>query len=282
MTEKSPYITCKDHLVSGEEFQLIETTIDGILQTVPIPNPDQIGQYYESESYISHTDSKENLIDKIYQFVKNYSIKRKYNTILKYKKEPKTLLDIGSGTGDFLSASKQYNISSIGTEPNEQARTLSRKKGNTVVKNLDEIPNQKFDVITLWHVLEHVHDPATYLEKINSLLNENGLLLIAVPNYKSYDCTYYKNNWAAFDVPRHLWHFSKPGMKKLLEEQNLIITTYKSLPFDSFYVSLLSEQIKTGKKNLVKAFCIGLLSNIKAINSKEYSSILYLINKKAK
>lgn len=282
MVEKSTYISCKDHLVSGEEFDIKQTSIDGILKTTPVPSPDKIGRYYESQSYISHTDSKENSIDKIYQFVKNYSIRKKYKNILQLKKDTKNLLDIGSGTGDFLSAAKQYNISSLGTEPNEHARKLSKEKGNTVVENLDQLSNKEFDVITLWHVLEHVYDPKAYLQKINELLNQDGLLLIAVPNYKSYDSNYYKSNWAAFDVPRHLWHFSRTGMKNLLEEQDFKIIKYNSMPFDSFYVSLLSEQIKSGKKNMFKAFFIGLLSNLKAITSKEYSSILYIVQKNTK
>ncbi len=273
---------CKDHLVSGEEFQIKETSRKGILKTLPVPEPNKIGDYYASESYISHTDSKDNFIDKIYQLIKKISIKRKYRTILKYKKDSKTLLDIGSGTGDFLNVSKDYNISSIGTEPNEHARELSRKKGNTIVEYLDQIQDKKFDVITMWHVLEHVYDPTMYLKKIHNLLHRDGLLLIAVPNYKSYDCKYYKSNWAAYDVPRHLWHFSKSGMKQLVEEQDFKITKLKSLPFDSFYVSLLSEEIKSGKKNIVKAFYIGLLSNLKALSTKEYSSILYIVEKNTK
>src|SRR5690606_281401 len=282
MTQNSVHIICKDHLVSGEEFQIEKTTVPGILRTNPTPSQDENGRYYDSESYISHTDSKANLVDKLYHIVKGYSIKKKYRSILKHKKEAKLLLDIGSGTGDFLKAAQHYGISSMGTEPNEQARKLSIEKGNTVVPDLDQITDQIFDVITLWHVLEHVYEPRTYLQKIDSLLNQNGLLLIAVPNYKSYDCKYYKENWAAYDVPRHLWHFSKSGMKQLLEENNFEIKKYKALPFDSFYVSLLSEKNKNGSKNLVKAFFTGLKSNLKARGSGEYSSILYIATKNSK
>lgn len=282
MVEYSTHIICKDHLVSGEEFHIKETPMKGVLKTYPTPDKNKIGYYYESNSYISHTDSKDNFIDKIYQFVKNYAIKSKYKTILKLKPNTKKLLDIGSGTGDFLSASKNYNISSTGTEPNEQARKLSKAKGNNVVKELEELKGDKFDVITLWHVLEHVYEPSAYLKKIDALLNKDGILLIAVPNYNSSDAKHYKNFWAAYDVPRHLWHFSKTGMKELLEKQNFKITKYKALPFDSFYVSLLSEENKSGRKNLVKAFSIGLLSNLKAKRTSEYSSILYIAKKNTK
>lgn len=282
MTQNTVHIICKDHLVSGEEFQIEKTTVPGILRTNPTPSQDEIGRYYDSESYISHTDSKASLVDKLYHIAKEYSIKKKYKTILQYKKQTKTLLDIGSGTGDFLNSAQHYGISSTGTEPNEQARKRSIEKGNTVVQDLDQIKDQTFDVITLWHVLEHVHNPNTYLQKIDSLLNQNGLLLIAVPNYKSYDSIYYKENWAAYDVPRHLWHFSKSGMKQLLKEHNFEIKKYNALPFDSFYVSLLSEKIKTGNKNLIKAFYTGMKSNLKAIHSGEYSSILYIVTKNSK
>lgn len=279
MEKNSTYIVVKDHLVSGEVFQVKKTNINGILKTTPVPEQQNIGKYYQSNSYISHTDSNDNFIDKIYQIVKRYSIKNKYKTILKYHKKPKNLLDIGSGTGDFLSASKQYNISSIGTEPNEQARNLSLKKGNTVVKQIEDIQNRKFDVITLWHVLEHVYHPTEYIKQIKDRLDDNGILLIAVPNYKSYDSAYYKNNWAAYDVPRHLWHFSRVGIKSLVEKESLEIINYKPLLFDSFYVSILSEQNRTGSKNIIKAFIIGLISNLKALFTNEYSSIIYLVKK---
>src|SRR5690606_28172583 len=162
---------------------------------------DEIGRYYDSESYISHTDSKANLVDKLYHIVKGYSIKKKYRSILKHKKEAKLLLDIGSGTGDFLKAAQHYGISSMGTEPNEQSRHLSIAKGRTLVPDLDPITDQIFDVMTLWHVLGHMYEPRTYFQNVDILLNREGLLLIAVPNYPSYDSKYYYEHWAAYDVP---------------------------------------------------------------------------------
>lgn len=279
MIEKCVHLICKDHLVSGEKFQIETTSIEGVLKTVPVPDKTRIDHYYQSELYISHTDSKDNFIDSIYQKVKKFAIKSKYQTILKNKPDTKKLLDIGSGTGDFLKAAKHYNISSVGTEPNEQARKLSKEKGNIVVENLEDIREEKFDAITLWHVLEHVYEPSLYLDKINKLLDHNGILLIAVPNYNSFDAHYYRAHWAAYDVPRHIWHFSREGMKKILEKHNFKILKYQSLPFDSFYVSLLSEQYKNGRKNLMKAFFIGLRSNLKAIKTKEHSSILYIAKK---
>ncbi|WP_335966711.1 class I SAM-dependent methyltransferase [Galbibacter sp. PAP.153] len=272
------YIRCKDHLVSNESFNLKKTEIHGLLQTTPQPLPEEIGKYYESQQYISHTDSKKNLIDKIYQWVKSYSIKNKHNVIKKYHPKAKSLLDIGSGTGDFIKyLNKYYNC--FGTEPNKNARKISIKKGNTVVEKTEDLPLKKFDVITLWHVFEHLHNPEEELRKIKSLLSNDGILIIAVPNYRSYDAKHYKENWAAYDVPRHLWHFDKTAMETLLGKENIFVVKILPLIFDSFYVSLLSEKIKSDKNNYIKAFISGWKSNWKAKTTGEYSSLVYLCRK---
>ncbi|MDG3582991.1 class I SAM-dependent methyltransferase [Galbibacter pacificus] len=272
------YIRCKDHLVSNESFNLKKTEIHGLLQTTPQPQPEEIGKYYESQQYISHTDSKKNLIDKIYQWVKSYSIKNKHNVIKKYHPKAKSLLDIGSGTGDFIKyLNKYYNC--FGTEPNKNARKISIKKGNTVVEKTEDLPLKKFDVITLWHVFEHLHNPEEELRKIKSLLSNDGILIIAVPNYRSYDAKHYKENWAAYDVPRHLWHFDKTAMETLLGKEKFFVVKILPLIFDSFYVSLLSEKIKSDKNNYIKAFISGLKSNCKAKFTGEYSSLVYLCRK---
>lgn len=278
--EKSIYLTVKDYSVSGEEFELIYNREFDFLETSPQPSPEKLPGYYESEDYISHTDSKRNLFEKVYHVVKRKSLKRKLNIINSCSDEEKSLLDFGCGTGDFLKIAKQDKWSVSGIEPNNQAREIANSKTNNAVFNSEhllKLKSESFDVITLWHVLEHLPKLEDHLSIFKNLLKPNGTLIIAVPNFKSYDAKVYKNYWAAFDVPRHLWHFSRMSINKLMALQNMkVIKTYPML-FDAFYVSLLSEKYKTGTMNPFWAFWVGCLSNLKAITSKEYSSVIYII-----
>src|SRR5690606_21315037 len=178
MIEKCVHLICKDHLVSGEKFQIETTSIEGVLKTVPVPDKTRIDHYYQSELYISHTDSKDNFIDSIYQKVKKFAIKSKYQTILKNKPDTKKLLDIGSGTGDFLKAAKHYNIASVRVERNDLARKISQEKGTIVVEHLEELIEEKLHTITPGHVVDHVNDASLELAKINNLLDHNRILLI--------------------------------------------------------------------------------------------------------
>jgi len=243
------------------------------------PQPDNLDKYYESEAYISHTDSKKTLMDKIYQYIKALNIRFKLNLIDHYTNKSKKLLDVGTGTGDFLVAAQKKGWNILGIEPNKNALEKAREKRIAVLPTLNSIPQQKFDIITLWHVLEHLPDLDSQITNLVELLEENGTLIIAVPNYKSYDAKYYKEHWAAYDVPRHLWHFSKTSIDSIFLEHNMKVVKTKPMLFDAFYVSLLSEKYKTGKTNTLKAIWIGLLSNLSGIWTKEYSSHIYILQK---
>lgn len=276
-SKQNTFIKTKDFLVSGEEFSLIFSEEQDVLKTTP--TPENLEKYYQSEEYISHTDSKETIFEKAYQLVKKIALNNKVKLIKKLNNGSGKLLDVGSGTGDFLAVSKENNWKVFGVEPNKEARTLSEKKGVSVCESLTDIQEFNFDVITLWHVLEHVQDIDSYVSIISKKLKPNGILIIAVPNYKSKDAQHYKEFWAAFDVPRHIWHFSKSGIKRVLKKQNLKLLKTKPMWFDSFYVSLLSEKYKTGKLNWVNAIFIGLYSNLSGLWSKEYSSHIYIFKK---
>ncbi|MGZ0015699.1 class I SAM-dependent methyltransferase [Yeosuana sp. AK3] len=279
---KSPKLVVKDHSVSGEMFELIHNKEFHFLETKPQPTLDKLPDYYKSEDYISHTDSKRNLFETTYQFIKKIANKRKLKLINTYSKSGKVLLDMGCGTGSFLQIAQQHGWKVSGIEPNQDARKIANKKIGDLVFDVDhliKLEKERYDVITLWHVLEHLPNIEEHLKIFNSLLKQNGTLIIAVPNYKSYDAQFYKNHWAAFDVPRHLWHFSKTAISKLVALENMkVIKTYPML-LDAFYVSLLSEKYRTGTMNPFRAFWIGFLSNIKGIQTKEYSSIIYCIKK---
>tara|TARA_R100001480_G_scaffold83176_1_gene91453 strand:- start:226 stop:1074 length:849 start_codon:yes stop_codon:yes gene_type:complete len=272
------YIRAKDFLVTGESFNLLLDEEREMLITSPKPDDEDLGRYYESENYISHTDSETGLMANVYQRVKKYSLNLKCRLIKKMSGGTGSLLDIGAGTGDFLKLAEEYHWEITGVEPNDVARENAEKKGIKLYTKLDKITNTHFDVITLWHVLEHLPNLQEDIEKIERLLKPGGSLIIAVPNYKSFDAKYYKEFWAAYDVPRHLWHFSRKSMQNLFSD-NLTLERSKPMLFDSFYVSLLSEKYKSGKTFSIKALFVGLWSNLLALLSKESSSIIYCYQK---
>ena len=281
-SNKKPYLSCIDYTVSNKKFDLIYNAKLDMLETFPQPKVEELGSYYQSSDYISHTDAKKSLIDKVYQIVKKYALNRKLKLINSFNTSENNLLDIGCGTGDLLVTCKSNGWNVVGVEPNNNAKKLAESKLNrqstsTIFSDVDQLTPEKFDVITLWHVLEHVPNLELYISKLKSLLKPNGVLVIAVPNFKSFDALYYKQYWAAFDVPRHLWHFSQTAIQKLFSKQEMDLVKILPMKFDSYYVSLLSEKYKTSRSNFIKAFYVGFKSNLKAMSSKEYSSLIYVL-----
>ena len=274
---QSVFIKVKDNSVSKESFELLIDEELQLLKTHPQPSLDVLPKYYESEDYISHTDGKRSLFEKLYQIIKSYSLNKKVSLINSLHLQKGSLLDIGAGTGDFLATAKKSGWQITGIEPNEKAKAISISKGVSFADNLESIESHSFDVITMWHVLEHVPNLENQIIELKRLLKPNGTIIIAVPNYKSFDAKYYGAFWAAYDVPRHLWHFSKISIEKLFAKENMKLIKILPMIFDSFYVSLLSEKYKNGKMNFIKAFYIGLKSNMKAKRNLEYSSHIYVI-----
>ena len=281
-------LTCQDHTVSKEYFELLFDDNLEMFVTSPKPEESDLTKYYESDEYISHSNTKKSIIDKIYHLVRKYTIHQKIKLLDTFDKTYKTILDIGAGTGDFLLACKKNDWEIKGIEPNVKAKAIAIKKFQSSKANIyNTIEDLKtavkkqhlktFDVITMWHVLEHVPNLTEYISTLKQLLKPNGTLVIAVPNFKSYDAEHYKEFWAAYDVPRHLWHFSRIAIEKLFKAENMKVVNVLPMKFDSFYVSLLSEKYKTGSSNFLKAFYIGLQSNLKAKSTKEYSSLIYII-----
>ena len=279
-----PYLNCKDHSVSGEDYKVMFNEEFKMLVTQPVPK--NLSDYYKSEGYISHTDSKKTIFDKVYQAVKNITLKRKLRLINEclrvqnsWSRSEKNILDVGAGTGEFLKVCKNNSWNVFGTEPDNDARSTAAKKGILLQEDLLKFTNQKFEIITLWHVLEHVENLSEYISTLNNMLSDSGRLIIAVPNFKSEDAKYYKEFWAAFDVPRHLWHFSQNAIHQLFLSENMLVEKTIPMKFDSYYVSLLSEKYKKGKTNVMSAFYRGFISNWKARASSEYSSLTYVLKK---
>ena len=278
--EDKSFITVKDFSVSGESFSLLLNEEYQILKTHPQPTLDKLGSYYEFEDYISHTDGKRTLFEKMYHFIKRKAIRDKVSLINSYQPLKGRILDIGAGTGDFLLEAKNQNWDILGIEPNDKAKGIAVGKGIKFGDTIEKLESNSFDVITMWHVLEHVPDVEHQVAELKRLLKPSGTIIIAVPNFKSYDANHYKEFWAAYDVPRHLWHFSKTAIEKLFDKQNMNLEDIKPMWFDSFYVSLLSEKYKSGKMNFISGFFIGLISNVSGLFKKEFSSHIYVLKNK--
>jgi 2-polyprenyl-3-methyl-5-hydroxy-6-metoxy-1,4-benzoquinol methylase len=277
-------LTVKDHTVSGKTFDIMECGSCTLRFTQDVPGAASISPYYKAEEYISHTDTSKGFINKIYKIIRKRTLVKKRKLVEKYtgiKKD--NFLDVGSGTGSFVNEMKQNDWKVTGLEPDEDARKTAHTLYDlelTDSREFYKLVAESFDAITLWHVLEHVHDLSAYVQQLKKLLNKKGKLFIAVPNYTSLDSKIYKEFWAAYDVPRHLYHFSPASMKWLMEKNGLTIIQHKPMWYDSFYISLLSSKYKRGKTNWVTAFWNGLRSNLKAMgNVKKCSSVIYIIEK---
>ncbi|AOW08782.1 class I SAM-dependent methyltransferase [Flavobacterium gilvum] len=274
---KKHFLKVKDYSVSQETFDLYHDEDLDMLITYPQPSLDVLGKYYESADYISHTDSKRSIFEKAYHFVKNIALKNKLNLINSYQPSKGLILDIGAGTGEFLSVAQKDGWKTIGVEPSDKAKSIAKSKGVSFVEKTSELESHSCDVISMWHVLEHVPNLEEQIKELKRLLKPNGTLIVAVPNFKSFDANHYGNFWAAYDVPIHFWHFSKKAIELLFQKENMKLEKVLPMKFDSFYVSLLSEKYKTGKMNYFKAVYIGLLSNLKASKKMEYSSHIYIL-----
>ena len=270
-----------DHSLSKEVFTLKKCEHCDFVFTSNPPQETKIANYYKFEAYISHSDTKKGIMNILYHFSRKFMLSRKRKLIERRQNKGK-LLDIGAGTGYFLNEMKTHHWEVEGIENDSDARKFAKQKFSLSLhpkEKLFDYRKSSFDVISLWHVLEHVYDMDNYLSTIHKLLKENGLLMIALPNAKSYDARIYKSFWAAWDVPRHIWHFSEKNVRLLLKKHQFDLKDIKGMPLDGAYISLLSEKYKGG--GLLKAlfyakmaFFIGLMSKKKA------SSLLYIIRKK--
>ncbi|MBX9784599.1 MAG: class I SAM-dependent methyltransferase [Chitinophagaceae bacterium] len=273
----------EDASVSKEKFSIMECGDCSFRFTDKAPCETAVGRYYQSADYVSHSDSRKGLINTLYHLARKYTIGSKVSFVKKVTGRAVGMhLDVGSGTGSFVHAMEKAGWSSTGLEPDSNAREIAAKKYKADVFPAEDfftLPESTYDVITMWHVLEHVHRLDDYLVQLKKLLNPNGKLIVAVPNYKSRDAQTYGANWAAYDVPRHLYHFSPSSMRKLMERHGLKVKQTKPMWLDSFYVSMLSEKYKKG--NFIRAIWNGFVSNlITFFHREQCSSLIYVMAKK--
>ncbi|HWY37493.1 MAG TPA: class I SAM-dependent methyltransferase, partial [Bacteroidia bacterium] len=285
-SQSKPFLVCKDYTVSQKEFTIRQCGSCGFKFTSPRPYDQDLGGYYKAESYISHSDTKKGLVNTLYHWVRSYTLIKKLQLVMHYTglKQGK-ILDYGAGTGAFLEICKKNKWETYGIEPDETARHVMEKKFSiSSYDSIHEITNdssfKEFNVVTAWHVFEHVPDLKETIEILKGIMKERSVLIVAVPNPTSHDAAYYKEHWAAYDVPRHLWHFAPADMIRLMKDQGFKHIKTLPMAFDSFYVSMLSEKYKRGSSGLIKAFWRGLVSNIKAGKTgTEYSSQVYIFRK---
>lgn len=283
-SDLTAYLSCKDYTVSNETFHLQKCASCGFVLTSPRPTVIELPKYYQSDAYISHSDKSSNLVDQVYKISRTFTLKWKYNLITKHSQtKPSSILDYGCGTGAFLHECQKHGMQIAGVEPSETARLQAREKtGTPIAQDLTSI-SREFDVITLWHVLEHVINLDQTLSLLKNHLHKNGIMFIAVPNLQSADAKVYKECWAGYDVPRHLWHFSKKSMEKLLRNHGFNLIRVLPMKLDAYYVSLLSEKYRNNGKGsisgMMNATLQGWKSNQQGKTTQEYSSLIYIVRK---
>jgi 2-polyprenyl-3-methyl-5-hydroxy-6-metoxy-1,4-benzoquinol methylase len=281
---KSPksknHLIINDHSISNESFALVKCTGCNLLYTNPRPDIQSIWKYYEGDQYISHTNKIISIKDVIYKLVRNYTTKSKFKLLKKYHAHP-SVLDYGCGSGFFLTYLKKQKLEVVGVEPARE-KTISTESPikNDVVTNIKEISKDlKVDIITAWHVIEHVHELIKTLKQLRKRLKPGGHMFIALPNPYSFDALYYKEYWAGYDVPRHLYHFDKDTIKALSKKLKMKLVHVYPMIFDSYYVSMLSEKYQGNRYSFIQGLKTGYLSNQKAKSTGEYSSLIYVLRK---
>lgn len=274
------YLKTKDWGFSGELFQIVKCNACDFAFTQDAPDQESIAKYYHHADYISHTDTANSLLFKIYHLVRKRMLLTKQKWVEKHAAKGK-ILDIGAGTGYFLQQMKWANWHIEGFEPEKAARDIAKNKlAIDLFDDFEKIVENKnyLDAISMWHVLEHVHDLNQYFEYFNTMLKEDGKVFIAVPNYTATDAQLYKENWAAWDVPKHLWHFSPKALDTLAQKHQFEIEKRYALPFDAFYIALLSEKTFIGK---IRAVFVGIYAFLSTkINIEKASSIAYVLKRK--
>ena len=273
------FLSARDHFLSRESFTIVQCHNCNLKFTNPRPDESVMPRYYESEEYISHDTRQKSLLHSLYKFARNIAVRNKYNIIRKYS-NGFSLLDIGCGTGEVLNYCSKKNFQTTGIEPSEKARNFAATNYGLQIfdeSHLDHLPDHSYHVITMWHVLEHVHNLNARLKKIHDLLIPGGALIVAVPDCDSWDAKKYGDYWAAYDLPRHLYHFSQETIKTLMAKNDFRVQKIIPMKMDAFYISLLSHKYLSGRQNYFKAIFNGIRSDMHAgKNNRDYSSLIYI------
>ena len=262
-------IKVRDFIVSNEFFKLYKDSETGIVWTQVGKNHNHLS-YYQSENYIPHSDKK-GLLGFLYRFSQRLMFVYKRIILMKPLKQSKSVLDYGAGDGKFAKYLEKSGKKIFTYDP------LKVNSSNNI--NLTQDTDFQADMLMMWHVLEHIPDLKKVFPKILERVNKKGFLVIAVPNRDCFDAKYYKNHWAAWDVPRHLYHFNHKSLLNFMSSYGLSFVFKRPLTLDSYYVSYLSEKYKKAPFPLFSGFIIGFLSNCLALFTSNFSSSVYVFRK---
>jgi len=281
--EIDPALQAVDHTVSHESFAIWQCRQCTLRFTQDVPDAASIGAYYRSENYISHSNTSKGIVNQLYHQVRKKTLSDKYRLIVStIRKKQGKLLDIGAGTGAFVGFMQQEGWEVTGLEPDETARERARTDHRVQLMDADRLfslPSDNFDAVTLWHVMEHVHELHSYVEQLKSLVRRDGRIFIAVPNYTSFDAGIYREAWAAYDVPRHLYHFSPKAMETLFDQHGLQLQYSHPMWYDAVYISILSENYRRNG-SMIRGIFNGFFSNTRAfVDKSRCSSLIYVVAK---
>lgn len=275
------FLKSRDYFFSREDFDIIKCNNCGFLITWPQPEAKKLDSYYKTEEYLSHGSQSKSIFSNIYFQVRKFAIRKKYR-IIKHFSSKGSILDFGCGTGNFLQYCKTKSWDVTGVELNDNARKIAQNQNSIkCYKDYLELnnKNRKYVIITMWHVLEHIPGLKEILKELAGNLESDGKWIIALPNVKSWDAKFYKKYWAAYDLPRHLYHFSRENITQLMKMVGFKLVAIKPMRYDSYYVSMLSEKYKNKRLSFIRGMFFGMISNIKALKTGEYSSLIYIFEK---
>lgn len=279
---QAEFLRCTDYFVSKESFMIMRCDDCGFCFTNPRPRLEDIGPYYDSSEYVSHSKTAKGFTNRLFHFARNFTLERKKRILKKYS-SGSIVLDYGCGTGEFLAKMKSASWNCLGIEANAQAREHAIKKYGLEVSDengLEKLADDSLDAISMWHVLEHVYPLHERLQRFYNKLNAGGTMFVALPNMNSMDAMIYKEHWAAYDVPRHIYHFTPESIGSLMAEHGFTLVKTLPMPLDAYYISLLSEKYKKGSSRMIRAGFNGFRSNFKArFKTGDYSSLIYIFKK---
>lgn len=274
------YLVCKDYLVSKTEFTIQACAGCGLRFTNPRPNHTSIGAYYESADYVSHNDQSTGIVNKLYRLVRQYTLRQKLNLVNSIQSDKGKLLDVGCGTGLFLETCQQGKWQIAGVEPDATARAVAIDRlKKSIVETIQEVGEEPYDIITMWHVLEHIPNLGETVQELKDRLRTGGTLVLALPNSNSLDADHFKQYWAAYDIPRHLSHFTPTTINRLMSQAGFRLVSTRPMYFDSFYIGMLSTRHRDGQTNWLESIYQGIRSNWSARKTGNYSSLIYLFQK---
>ena len=266
----------RDHFLTKEVFNVVEH-IEGVLKTEPDLDEKTLKKYYDSSQYSSHNNIG-GCIGFLYSLSARIMLRFKFRVLAKHINKESLIVDFGCGTGGFMSSLKKKKYNVVGVDSNKKARDKCLEKKLTTFKSIKDF-KENIDAITFWHSFEYVSNPNEILNQIINQSKNNLTVVIALPNYRSFDAKHYGAFWAAYDVPRHRFHYSARGIKKLMKSYGFECLKTKPMLLDAFYISIMSEKYKKSKLSFVKGIMVGLISNLAGLFSSSYSSSVFVFKK---